>query len=247
MFEHTSDHLSQRFCLAHSAPCYQGRLFDDLGFMGDTECAQKILKGMYDYPPDINKWTKKILQEAHFTFSQKMSGIEIATMITTEDFQNYWQRVDERTLSSFSGVTFSHYKAAAFHYMLSAMHAAYLTACTRKGIPLKGWGVGLTVLFEKIIGNIFVHKLQAICLLKADFNWMNKMIFAKQMIGMALERKFIPGECFSKRGSNCISAVMMKIFICDESRIHHHDAIFEGCNFADCYDRITHNIAGISL
>jgi hypothetical protein len=75
--------------------------------------------------------TKKKLQEAQFTFSQ-MSGTEIATMITTEDFQNYWQQVDERTLSSFSSITLSHYKAAAFHYMLSAiMHAAYLTACTR--------------------------------------------------------------------------------------------------------------------
>ncbi len=44
MFEHTSDHLSQQFCLAHSAPCYRGKLFDDLGFMRDTECAQMILE-----------------------------------------------------------------------------------------------------------------------------------------------------------------------------------------------------------
>jgi hypothetical protein len=71
MFEHTSDHLSQRVRLAHSAPCYQGQLFNDLGFMGDTKRAQKILKGTYDYPPDTDKWTKKILQEAHFRFSQK--------------------------------------------------------------------------------------------------------------------------------------------------------------------------------
>ena len=246
MFEHTSDHLSQRFRLAHSAPCYGGQLFDDLGFTGDTECARMILEGTYDYPPDADRWTKKILQEAHITFSQ-LSGIEIETTITTEDFQNYWRRVDERTSSSFSGITFSHYKAAANHSMLSAMHAAYLTACARKGISLKRWGVGLTVLLEKIIGNNFVHKLRAICLLEADFNWMNKMIFAKRMIGMALDKKLIPGECFSKRGSNCISAVMTKIFICDESRIHHHDAVFEGCDFADCYDRIAHNVAGISL
>ncbi len=127
------------------------------------------------------------------------------------------------------------------------MHVAYLTACARKGIPLKRWGVGLMVLLKKIIGNNFVHKLLAICLLEADFNWMNKMIFANWMIGMALERKLIPGECFSKRGSNCIRAMMTKIFICNESRIHHHDAIFEGCNFADCYDRIAHNVAGVSL
>jgi len=76
MFEHTSDHLSQRFRLAHSAPCYQGQLFDDLGFMGDSKCAKMILEGTYKYPPDTDKWTKKILQEAHITFSQ-LSGIEI--------------------------------------------------------------------------------------------------------------------------------------------------------------------------
>ncbi len=152
-------------------------------------------------------------------------------------------------MSSFSGVTFSLYKVAAFNYMLLAMHVAYLTACTRKGIPLKWWGVGLTVLLERIIRNNFVHKykLRAICLLEADFNWINKLIFAKRMIGMALEKKLIPGECFSKRGSNCISAVMTKIFICNESRIHHHDMVLEGCNFAECYDRIAHNVAGVSL
>jgi hypothetical protein len=76
---------------------------------------------------------------------------------------------------------------------------------------------------------------------------MNKIISAKRMIGAALEENLIPGECFSKRGSNCISAAMTKIFICDEARIHHHNAVFDRCDFADCYDRIAHSIAGISL
>jgi hypothetical protein len=67
------------------------------------------------------------------------------------------------------------------------------------------------------------------------------------MIGVALSRKMIPGECFSKRGSNCISAVMTKIFICDESRIHHHNASIIGKDFLDCYDRIAHNVAAVSL
>jgi hypothetical protein len=99
-----------------------------------------------------------------------MSGTEIATTISTADFQQYWKKVDERTSSSFSGVTFSHYKAVAPHSMLSAMHAAYLTACVQRGIPLAHWGIGLTVLLEKIVDNNFIHKLRAICLLEADFN-----------------------------------------------------------------------------
>jgi hypothetical protein len=55
MFEHTSDHLTQRFRLAHSAPCYQGKLFKELSFMGDTKCTQTILEGTYNYPPDTEE------------------------------------------------------------------------------------------------------------------------------------------------------------------------------------------------
>jgi hypothetical protein len=140
-----------------------------------------------------------------------MSGAKIATTISTLDFQQYWIKVDERTSSSFIGVTFLHYKVAASHSMLLAMHAAYLSACTQKGIPLVRWGIELTVLLEKIVGNNFIHKLWAICLLEADLNWINKVIFAKRMIGSTLEINFIPGKCFSKKGSNCINAVMTKI------------------------------------
>ncbi len=67
------------------------------------------------------------------------------------------------------------------------------------------------------------------------------------MIGSILERKLIPGECFSKKGSNCINAVMTKIFICDKSRIHHHDACIAGNNFCNCYDRAARPIAALLL
>ncbi len=97
--------------------------------------------------------------------------------------------------------------------MLSAMHVAYLTSCAHCSIPLARWGIGLTVLLEKIVGNNFIHKLRVICLLEADFNWINKTIFARRMIGTALEQNLIPGKCFLKKGSNCINAVMTKIFM----------------------------------
>jgi hypothetical protein len=67
------------------------------------------------------------------------------------------------------------------------------------------------------------------------------------MIGSALERNLIPGKCFSKKGSNCINAVMTKIFVCDKSRIHHHDACISGNDFGDCHDRAAHPIAAVSL
>jgi hypothetical protein len=48
-------------------------------------------------------------------------------------------------------------------------------------------------------------------------------------------------------GSNCINAVMTKIFIFNESRIHHHDACIAGNDFRDCYDHAAHPIAAVLL
>jgi hypothetical protein len=126
--DHTLDHLSKCSRVVYSVPNYQGQLFDDLGFMGDTECSKQILEGTHEYPPNTNVWTNKILQEAHYPFS-RMSGAKIATTISTVDFKQYWIKVDKWTSSSFSGVTFLHYRAAASHSMLLVMHAVYLSAC----------------------------------------------------------------------------------------------------------------------
>jgi hypothetical protein len=52
-----------------------------------------------------------------------------------------------------------HYKAVSFSKEISSLHAARLTACGRKGLPLKRWGTGLTVLIEKTPGNIFINKM----------------------------------------------------------------------------------------
>jgi hypothetical protein len=45
----------------------------------------------------------------------------------------------------------------------------------QRGIPLACWGIGLTVLLEKIVGNNFIHKLRAICLLEADSIGLTKL------------------------------------------------------------------------
>ncbi len=93
--------------------------------MGDTECSKQILKGRYEYPPNTNvRYCRK-----HTIPFLCMSGAKMSTTISTTDFQQYWIEVDKRTSSSFSGVTFLHYKTAASHSMLSAMHTAYLSAC----------------------------------------------------------------------------------------------------------------------
>jgi hypothetical protein len=107
--------------------------------------------------------------------------------------------------------------------------------------------MGRTVLLEKILGNVFVHKLRAICLLEADFNWWNKLIFARQMMHQAVLDGRILQECFAKKNSHCNYAVLTKQFFCDSSQILHHPAGLGECDFGDCYNRAAHPPTSIAL
>jgi hypothetical protein len=51
----------------------------------------------------------------------------------------------------------------------------------------------------------------------------------------------------SKKGSNCVNAVITKIIYCHKSRTHYHPRCIGGNNFCDCYDQIAHPPASIAL
>jgi hypothetical protein len=89
--------------------------------------------------------------------------------------------------------------------------------------------------------------MRAIVLLEGDFNYYNKLIFARQIMLSAQDKGQITIEYFSKKRSNCINAVITKIMLCNESRMHHHLTCIGGNNFGDCYDRVVHPPASIAL
>ena len=103
------------------------------------------------------------------------------------------------------------------------------------------------VLLEKILGIVFLHKLWAICLLEADLNWWNKLIFAKRMMHQAIQDGRIPRECYAKKHSHCNYAILTKQFFCDSSWSLHHPAGLGECDFGDRYDRAAHPPMSIAL
>ncbi len=63
----------------------------------------------------------------------------------------------------------------------------------------------------------------------------------------ALDENLIPLECFAKKGSNCVNAVMTKIMYCEESRTHHHPMTVLCNDFADFYNRVALPVAAVAL
>jgi hypothetical protein len=246
VFQGVSCTLVERFQSALVANCHRGTFFKDVGHLTDGPVAQRILEGSYAYPPDLDPATRLLFEEAAHTYST-LSPDEVATYVTADDFRHFWQTARESTGSSYSGLHFGHYIAASFCPDLLVLHAAKLSICACNGVPLARWGRGLTVLLETIVGNVFVHKLRAICLLEADFNWWNKLIFAKRMMQQAGREGAIPQECFAKKHSTCNHAVLTKQFFCDSSRSLHHPAGLGECDFGDCYDRAAYPPTSIAL
>jgi hypothetical protein len=170
------------------APILQdARLHGKFGFLANTVSADHVLLGSYVYPKNMDTHTKLLLYEARHILHRLLKE-EVVDFVSTTDFQSYWQHANEDIQSSKSGCHFRHYKAASFDHYLLVMHTVKLTLATSTGVPLAHWGNGVMVLLKK------VFKMHAICLLEADYKWLNKFVFAKQMMDKAFEGDIIPAE-----------------------------------------------------
>lgn len=65
--EQSARRLTDRFKLARDAPICQGKLFDDIGYLGNTACTKAILEGTYDFPPEMDPHTRLLCEQAVFS------------------------------------------------------------------------------------------------------------------------------------------------------------------------------------
>jgi hypothetical protein len=202
--------IEMRYKVAWGAPILQdAQLQGNFGFLVNTVSAEQVLQGSHIYLKNMDTHTKLQLHEAQHIF-HRLSKEEVVDFVSTTDFQPYWQHANEDIQSSKSGCHFGHNKAASFDRYLSAMHAAKLTLAASTGVPLARWENRLTVLLKKVFGNIHIDKMWAIYLLEADDNWLNKFVFAKQVMDKAFEGDIIP-----KRGSQATEGVLTSRLFCD--------------------------------
>ncbi len=190
------------------------------------ESADQVLQGSYVYPKNLDTHTTLLLQEAQNILHRLLEEV-VVDFVSTTDFQPYWQHANEDIQSLESGCHFSHYKMASYDRYLLAMHAAKLTLSASTSVSLACWGNGLAVLLEKVFGNIYIDKIRAICPLEANYNWLNKFVFAKQMMDKAFQGEIIPVEQFAKKGITDNREVLTSGLFCDIAWALHKTAAIE--------------------
>ena len=240
------EELDARFDRASSAPICNGPLFELLGYNADTKAGMEILEGTFIPPKGTDPATVIILNEIARIYKLMGEG-EVSIIITKEDFQHYWKRVKERTASSYSGRHFGHYKSAAHSDYLSEVHARHTALITKTGATPSRWSKGLSVMLEKIAGVAVVTKLRAILLMEADFNFHNKLIFGNCMMKPAREHGLVPEEIYSEKGKTPEDAILQQVLVYDIARQLRRPLMVASVDAAQCYDRIAHAIAALTL
>ena len=103
------------------------------------------------------------------------------------------------------------------------------------------------MLLEKEFGAIYFDKLRDICLFEADFNWLQKLIFSKQMDSSAHVKGIIPPEQCATGGVDQSQGTMLKVYHNDMHRTVHIPSVVISADLANCYDAVQHAVSCIAL
>ena len=104
----------------------------------------------------------------------------------------HWKQANERTASSYYGLHFGHQKAHTFMPEIAEIKCKLVNLAIRSGQLLSQQIKGVSVILEKIVGNVHVQKLRVIFFLEADFNAIHKIIFSTRLIPSMEAENAIP-------------------------------------------------------
>ena len=123
--------------------------------------------------------------------------------LTVEDFV-WWKTARESTESSRSTIGFSHYISQSHSPYLTSFQIKKLNLILRSGRPIQRWLNAITILIEKIRGNISFDKMRALQLFEADFNWILKKLLSHKLMKKASEDGTLPDEAYAIAGTSDI-------------------------------------------
>ncbi len=146
-----------------------------------------------------------------------------------------------------SGIHFCYYKSATYSDVITNFLSWKISLITQGRCPPDRWGHGLQVMLEKVAGVALVNKLEAILLMEANFNYMNKWIFGFEAIYKMYALGYVAGDQYSQKESMAEDAKMdnkpMMDILCQLC----HPLATISTDADKCYDCINHIIMSLLL
>jgi hypothetical protein len=170
--------------------------------VANTLASKAVLNGTYHPPPNSEQATADLFDK--ITAIRRIVPKDLASpVISPKQWKQYWAVVNEETSSSELGLHFGHYIVGCKSEIVAHYHAAQVSVVLAHVTQLERWLRGLSVMLEKTLRVMLVSKLQAILLMEADFNGLNKILYGVRMMQNAREHHLMPEEIHSKK--NCMA------------------------------------------
>ena len=135
--------------LTYGTPVMNGGWLQEyLGFLADTQAADKTLKVTYIIPDSTDDHTTDMLLLIS-EVTALLRGQKIETTITKENHVKYQKGVSDHRSSSWMGLHFGHWELAADDEDLYELHVALTKIGFQAGASMKQRITGLYAILEK--------------------------------------------------------------------------------------------------
>ena len=111
------------------------------------------------------------------------------------------------------------------------------------GTVLSRWSKGLSIMLEKVKGNINVEKLRGILLMEADYKFVSKLLIGVRLMNSKENRNGFSEELGGTRKRHeAANIVLNRRITSDILRQLRRPGTITGVDAASCYDRIVHSL-----
>ena len=117
----------------------------------------------------------------------------------------------------------------------------------KNGIHMERWSYALSIMLEKMHGCSLMSKLRVILLMKADFNFSNKIIYGFRMMDNARKYGIMPEEIYSEKNKMADNGTLVKVLFFDIARQTRLSAGLSSVDAANCYDAVAHAVTSLTF
>ena len=235
----------RRYTQVYNTPFVKGSLLQDVGMTAMTPAAQEILNGTYTCQPDVNEYTKKLIQE--LKKPDVVQQDSISGVASTKQHIESWKKMKKTTSSSPFSASFTELIAGCEDIRVADIDACFASIPLQAGFCPKSWMKAVDIMIPKKKTSREVEKLRIIVLFDALFNMVNKRI-GKEMVSTAERNNQIPPEAYgSRKGYRAIDCALNKVLTADIIRQRVMIAALCSNDAKSCYDRIVHAVAILAM
>ena len=242
ILKRNAKHLQQ----ASSTPFAKGRLRRELKWDGTGPLAEKILTGDILNEHRFSSAMQLYLESLKVNDLSRLNTIRPNLLL--EDYQNFWKKKRESTVTSPFGLHIGHYKAATQNLKILEVHRRLLVIPFQIGLVPRRWRRTVQTMLEKEPGAPWIHRLRIIELFDAQANAGFQIFVGRRMMRQAVDKNLLSAESFgSTPGKMAVSAILQKTVSMDQLRIERRAGGLFDCDATGCYDRILPPVASVHL